>query len=260
MTPASAVRDARRHFAGTATWRRSVELRRAFQVEQTDPAHFYGTLARDAVRQLDAFMGTGGLNRRTVLDIGGGPGYFRGPFTDAGATYIAVDVDSTELSAAGLLHPRTILGSGTRLPMRASSVDVCFSSNVLEHVDAPERMADEMVRVTAPGGLVYLSYTLWLSPHGGHETAPWHYLGGHRAARRYERRHGRPPKNVFGTSLYALSAGRMLRWVRAAERADHVEVLALFPRYLPTWAYWLTLVPGVRELALWNLVLVLRRR
>ena len=35
-----------------------------------------------------------------------------------------------------------------------------------------------MVRVTKPGGLVFVSYTVWWGPWGGHETAPWHYLGG----------------------------------------------------------------------------------
>ena len=49
-------------------------------------------------------------------------------------------------------------------------------------------MIDEMVRVTRPGGTVFVSFTPWWSPWGGHETAPWHYLGGEYARRRY-----RPP-------------------------------------------------------------------
>ncbi len=93
-------------------------------------------------------------------------------------------------------------------------MDIAYSSNVLEHVPDPERMAEEMLRVTRPGGLVVLSYTLWLSPWGGHETSPWHYLGGERAARRYERRHGKRPKNRYGESLFPLSGGRMMRWAR----------------------------------------------
>jgi len=255
MRNAASVRAARRRFRTTASARRSVRLLSAFRVEQTDPAHFYGTLADDAVAQIESFTR---LRDAFVVDVGGGPGYFRSAFTQAGASYLAVDYDRSELTAADLLHQQTILGSGTDLPLRTGSVDVCFSSNVLEHVPTPERMADEMVRVTRPGGLAYLSYTLWLGPWGGHETAPWHFLGGHFAARRYERAHGRPPKNVFGTSLYALSAGRMLTWADRVEREGRAEVVAAFPRYLPWWSYWLTLVPGLREFAMWNLVLVLR--
>lgn len=237
--------------AAPGTLRRSVALLGAFRVEQTDPDRFYGLLARDSVRQVGQYVD---LAAKTVLDVGGGPGYFAEAFTTAGATYLAVDADAGELGAAP--GPRTALGSGTALPVRDGAIDVCYSSNVLEHVREPERMAAEMLRVTRPGGTVFLSYTTWLSPWGGHETAPWHYLGGDYAAARYERRYGKPPKNVYGTSLFPLSAARMLRW---AERAD-AEVVAKLPRYHPRWARWLVHVPAVREVALWNLLLVLRKR
>ena len=121
----------------------------------------------------------------------------------------------------------------------------------------PIRMADEMVRVTRPGGIIYLSYTLWLSPWGGHETSPWHYFGGHYAARRFTRRHGRRPKNDFGSTLFAVSAAEMIRWAR---RTPHASVVAILPRYLPWWAYPVVRIPVLREFLTWNLLLVLRRR
>lgn len=233
--------------------RRSLALFGAFRVEQTDPDRFYGMLARDSVRQVEQYVPLAG---RTVLDVGGGPGYFSAAFGTAGARYLAIDADAGELSARGAPGPRTALGSGTALPVRTRSVDVCYSSNVLEHVREPERMAAEMLRVTRPGGTVFLSYTTWLSPWGGHETAPWHYLGGNYAAERYTERHGRPPKNRYGQSLFPLSAGRMLRWARGAD----ADLVAALPRYHPSWARWVVHVPAVREVALWNLLLVLRRR
>jgi SAM-dependent methyltransferase len=141
--------------------------------------------------------------------------------------------------------------------LRTGSVDLCFSSNVLEHVPEPFAMADEMVRVTRPGGTVYLSYTNWLSPWGGHETSPWHYLGGHWAARRFERRTGRRPKNRYGESMYGVSVGAALRWAHRQSAADVVDVL---PRYHPSWARPVVRVPGLREFLTWNLVLVLRKR
>lgn len=233
--------------------RRSIELFSAFRVEQTDPDRFYGLLAADSVRQVGSYAELGG---RVVLDVGGGPGYFADAFSKAGARYLAIDADLGELSARATgPAPNTLLGSGTALPIRSGSVDVCYSSNVLEHVAEPEQMAAEMVRVTRTGGTVFLSYTLWYSFWGGHETAPWHYLGGDYAARRYERKQGKPPKNVFGESLFPISAGRMMHW--AHSRAD-VEVVAMLPRYHPSWARWIVHVPGLREVAVWNLAMVLR--
>ncbi len=118
-------------------------------------------------------------------------------------------------------------------------------------------MADEMVRVTKSGGLVFLSYTLWWGPWGGHETAPWHLLGGHRAARRFEHKNGRVPKNRFGISLFPVTAAAGLSWAR--DQPDSVVVEQL-PRYLPRWSWWVLRVPVLREVVTWNLALVLRKK
>jgi SAM-dependent methyltransferase len=234
---------------------RSRALLQAFRYEQSDPARFYSLLANDSARQVAHYVD---LDGRTVLDVGGGPGYFADAFRALGATYVGLDADAGELSLHGReVSTDTVLGSGMALPFRTGSVDVCYSSNVLEHVPRPEAMADEMVRVTRPGGLVFLSYNNWLAPNGGHETAPWHYLGGRRAAERYARRHGKRPKNDYGVSLFRTSVGQMLRWLAHQREVDVVDIR---PRYHPDWARWVVRVPLVREVGTWNLLLVLRKR
>jgi SAM-dependent methyltransferase len=232
---------------------RSLRLFRAFRTEQTDPEGFYTLLAEDAAAQIEAHVD---LADRTVVDIGGGGGYFSAAFARRGASCVLVEPDVSELGSRGVFAPDAVLGDGLRLPLRDGSLDVSFSSNVLEHVPDPGAFIDEMVRVTRPGGIVYLSYTLWLSPWGGHETSPWHFLGGRYAARRYARRHGHPPKNRFGESLFAISAGRVLRSVGAR---DDVRVLEARPRYYPGWCGFLVKLPWLRELLTWNLLLILQR-
>ena len=110
-----------------------------------------------------------------------------------------------------------------------------------------------MLRVTRPGGLVVLSYTVWLGPFGGHEMGLSHYLGGAWAAARYARKHGHPAKNNYGSSLFAVSAAEGLDWA-----ASTGALIAAFPRYHPKWAWRLTKMPVVREFLVSNLVLVLR--
>jgi SAM-dependent methyltransferase len=237
-----------------ATLPRSVRLFRAFLVEQTEPDRFYSALAEDSVNQLALYTP---LDGRAVLDVGGGPGYFADAFRAAGAHYIGVDPDTGELSARGDPAAGMVRASGLALPFATGGLDVCYSSNVLEHVPDPARMIREMVRVTRPGGTVFISFTPWWSPWGGHETAPWHYLGGRYARRRYVRRTGHEPKNRFGQSLYPISIGAALRYARATGHADLVDFL---PRYHPWWARWVVRVPVVREVVSWNLVMVLRRR
>jgi SAM-dependent methyltransferase len=245
-------------FARRATLARSVRLLREFRFEQTDPARFYGALADDTAtlitdlwRAEHAVAPTG----RTLLDVGGGPGYFAAAFTRAGFTYIGVEPDPAEMHGGPAENDGTayVRASGTALPFDDDSVDVCLSSNVAEHVGQPWRLGAEMLRVTKPGGLAVLSYTVWLGPFGGHETGFWHYLGGRRAANRYTRKHGHPPKNNYGSSLFAVSVADGLQWANATG-----ALLTAFPRYHPRWAWWMVHIPVLREFGVSNVVLVLR--
>ncbi|MHA7651211.1 class I SAM-dependent methyltransferase [Mycobacterium sp. ML4] len=248
-------------FARRATLRRSVRLLAEFRYEQPDPARFYGALAADTVAMVsDLWRASSGEYPagRTLLDVGGGPGYFASEFGAAGVRYLGVEPDPAEMHAAGPVVAGCgtfVRASGMALPFADECVDICLSSNVAEHVPRPWQLGNEMLRVTRPGGLVVLSYTVWLGPFGGHEMGLTHYLGGARAAARYARKHGRAAKNNYGSSLFAVSAAEGLDWARATG-CD----IATFPRYHPRWAWWLTTVPVLREFAVSNLVLVLSPR
>lgn len=237
---------------------RSARLFRLFLREQTTPGVFYGALAEDAVGQLAAY---GELAGKTVLDIGGGAGYFTAAFRARGADCYLFEPDPAELcgdstyESAGPLDG-TVLADGYWLPVRDGGADICFSSNVLEHVADPVGLIGEMIRVTGAGGLIYLSFTNWYSPWGGHEMSPWHYLGPRLARWRYRRRHGREPKHQVGRTLYRVHIGPVLRLVRSL---DGIEIVDALPRYYPRWCRAVVRVPWLREVLTWNLLLVLRR-
>ena len=282
-----------------ATFHRAWGLLSDFKYEQTRPDIFYGHLAADTVNLIEAVWrgataskekktgsSTGVKNGRSlvgtrVLDVGGGPGYFGVAFSDADAEYFTCEPDVGEMAAAGITLQSSVRGSGLDLPFLDNSFDITYSSNVAEHVPDPWRMADEMLRVTKPGGIVIYSYTVWLGPFGGHETGLWqHYVGGEFAARRYRQKHGKEPKNRWGKSLFNVSAAAGLRYGWRAERSEcaepatirtskdkgeaveepKAEFLAAFPRYHPWWAWWMVHIPGFREFAVSNLVLVLRKK
>jgi SAM-dependent methyltransferase len=247
-------------FAQRATLRRSVRLLSAFRYEQPDPGRFYGALATDTVALVsDLWRSAHGESPagRTLLDVGGGPGYFAAAFADAGIRYIGVEPDPSEMHAAGPSFASAtdtfVRASGMALPFADDSVDICLSSNVAEHVPRPWQLGAEMLRVTRPGGLAVLSYTVWLGPFGGHEMGLTHYLGGARAAARYTRQHDHRAKNYYGSSLFAVSAADGLKWA-----AGTGALVAAFPRYHPRWAWRLTAVPVLREFLVSNLVLVLQ--
>jgi SAM-dependent methyltransferase len=251
--PPAGPENASQHQAERRGLRRSAWLFRLFLSEQTDPERFYAGVAQDTARQLESYSD---LRGRTVLDIGGGPGHFTAEFRARGASCLLIEPDRTELLARGAAPRQAVLGDGLRLPVRDGAADICFSSNVLEHVPEPLRFIDEMVRVTRPGGLIYLAFTNWYSPWGGHELSPWHFLGAGLAERRYTRRQGRPPKNRPGAGLFPLHIGPTLRALR--KRTD-TEILDALPRYYPRWSRPVLHVPALREVATWNLLVVLRR-
>ncbi|GAA3496936.1 class I SAM-dependent methyltransferase [Streptomyces prasinosporus] len=232
--------------------RRSLALFRAFLHEQDDPDACYALLARDAADQVEAYDGP--VAGRVVVDVGGGSGHFTEEFRARGAHAYLFEPDVRELAEKP--PEGTVVADGYLLPLADGAADVTFSSNVLEHVADPQTFLSELVRVTRPGGLVYVSFTNWLSPWGGHEWAPWHYLGAERARARHQRRTGRPAKHTLGENLFPVHVGATLRHVRAR---DDVRIVSARSRYWPFLTETVVKVPGLREFATWNLLLILRR-
>ena len=234
--------------------RRSVMLLKGFRTQYDDPDGFYTMLADDTVELVGEYHPIGS---QQVVDVGGGPGYFAEAFRRAGAQSVFVEPFWESMTIPGRKLGYGVIGDGLSLPFADGAFDISHSSNVIEHVVDPKAFFDEMLRVVRPGGLMFLAFTNWFSPFGGHETSPWHYLGGKWAVERYERKLGYSPKNRFGTSLFRLDITDVLKWAKSTQQADLIDA---FPRYYPSWAKGVVAIPGIREIVTWNLVVVLRRR
>jgi len=187
------------------------------------------------------------------LDVGCGGGALAPAMVEAGAErVVALDVADRRLPA--LRGNAFALGSATALPFPDAAFDGVLCSNVLEHVADHAGMVRELLRVCRPGGTVYLSWTNWYSPLGGHEWSPLHYLGARLGPRVYALLRGRAPAwNLPGRTLFAAHVGSVLRLVRSTGAA----VVDVAPRYWPGLR-WIARVPGLREVAMWNCVILLR--
>lgn len=80
-----------------------------------------------------------------LLDLGCGTK----PFQRPGIEWVGFDVEGNPFA--------DVVGSATNLPFADASFDCVLSTQVLEHVDDPQRMLLECARVLRPGGTLILS-------------------------------------------------------------------------------------------------------
>ena len=229
--------------------RRVRTLWRLWRREKTDPFPFYRLLAAELAGSLERRHGA--LAGRRLVDLGCGPGVYTEALRSRGATVLPVDNDPAALSSGERPVPGAIVADAAALPLPDQSVDGVVCSNLLEHTPDPQAVLVEIVRVLAPGGFAYISWTNWYSPWGGHEFVPYQYLGPRLGPRLHARLHGPVRKNAFGDGLWYTHIGRTLSFVRGLEglHVDHVE-----PRYWPG----LTVIPTIpilREVLTWNCVI-----
>jgi SAM-dependent methyltransferase len=233
---------------------RARQLWTLWRNEVEEPEPFYSLLARDAVADLDERYGP--LTGQTIADLGCGPGWYTRAFRAAGAEVLPVDNSEEELHLPGGPPEGAIIADAGALPFDDASVDGAFASNLLEHTPNTPQVIAEIERILRPGGWGYISWTNWYSPWGGHDMSPYHFLGPTRGPRLYEKRHGPPRKNPYGAGLWAVHVGPTIRLVRS--RPD-LEVERIEPRYWPRLAF-IARVPGLREVAMWNCVIRVRKR
>ena len=90
-----------------------------------------------------------GLEHKRVLEVGCGSGLLQDLVPD----YVGVDLAP---SSVRYMHKPFCVCSATELPFPDSYFDGVWSVWVLEHIEHPELMLDEMRRVVKPGGSIYI--------------------------------------------------------------------------------------------------------
>lgn len=125
------------------------------------------------------------LRGQKVLEIGSGFGIFvsvsRNEYgcESYGLEPAAVGFNSSYEISKDILReygidPTVIQNApGERIPFADQSMDIVFSSTVLEHVQNPQKVLTEGIRVLKPGGYLQFVFPNYGSFYEGHYAIPW---------------------------------------------------------------------------------------
>jgi SAM-dependent methyltransferase len=216
--------------------------------------HAFSRLQVDeAIRWLNAH-GLPAQRGAAVLDLGCGSGTFGQRLRECGCEVTFAD-DADWLGAEVPKSCFRRIDLDTEPVGKLGQYDLVICSNVLEHLRHPDQLIGSFASLLVPGGHFYLSWTNWLSPWGGHDFSPWHYLGPRLGPRVYDRWVGKPRLLKPFENLFVTHIGRTLRQLRCQR---DLQVLAVAPRYY-TELWPLMKVPLLREFLAWNCAVLLRR-
>jgi SAM-dependent methyltransferase len=226
----------------------------AHHLKHKDDAYFYRLQADDAVRWIEQ-SGVPLTSSTRALDLGCGHGVF-------GAQLAKRDCQVTFADERNLLLPELVKSPFRQINLDRDNIstlgefDLVVCSNVFEHLSKPFQFLDSVHTILAPKGSLYLSWTNWLSPWGGHDFSPLHYLGPRNGQWLYDKLLKRSRNHTIYQNLFPTYIGRTLAHIR---RSPNLLILKAAPRYY-TELWPLIRIPIAREFLAWNCALLIGRK
>lgn len=103
-----------------------------------------------------------------IIDIGSGSKPYEPLFKSFCKKYVGVDIQK----------PADIIASGENLPFSSKSFDLALCFQVLEHVENPQKVVDEIHRVLNKSGRTILTtHGIWYFHPGPHDYHRWTHEG-----------------------------------------------------------------------------------
>jgi SAM-dependent methyltransferase len=168
---------------------------------------------RARLARVRALVGDGPA-RGPILNLGCGTGGFNEAAAETGTEIVGVDADADAVAICTLRGGRYARAESEALPFRDNSFALVHCFSVIEHVASVERPIAEMIRVTRPGGAIYVHTPSAWSLYEGHYKLAWLPFLPAPLGRVYLWARGRP--TGYLATLRRLTARRLARAFRRA--------------------------------------------
>jgi SAM-dependent methyltransferase len=226
----------------------------AHHLKHKDDPYFYRLQADDAVRWIEQ-SGVQLNSKTSVLDLGCGHGVFGRQLTQHGCAVTFAD-------ERNLLLPEIANAPFRQINLDRDDIatlgtyDLVVCSNVFEHLSKPNHFLDSVHKILTPSGKLYLSWTNWLSPWGGHDFSPLHYFGPRNGQWLYDKFLKKHRNHTIFGNLFPTYIGQVLTRIR---QGGTLKILRAAPRYYTELSF-LVHIPVLREFVTWNCALLIGKK
>lgn len=149
-------------------------LQSQYPLEELEYTYDQSTLEKRARERIKEMLSNVPLatqsNLKMFLDLGTWDGTTCQMLQEMGKTAVGIDIRTEGLTPQAKASAQFQQMDIHHLGFANNSFDFLFSYNSFEHFPNPEKALWEAIRVTRPGGYIYLNFgPLWLAPKGAHQ-------------------------------------------------------------------------------------------
>jgi SAM-dependent methyltransferase len=197
------------------------------------------------------------LSKCHVVELAAGAGGYSRTLWEGSRSFVATDLHpSPFFEQQGI--PFMPFDATEPFPLEPGSVDLIYSSSLIEHVAQPLELLRECRRVLRKDGILYLSFPPFysLSLVGGHMFKPFHLLGERFAIKIYNLLHATDIESYMtawkGYGLFPLTISD----VEGMIRESGFEIAHVYTRLSPINT---ARLPGfLKDLATWHVCYIAR--